>query len=759
MNDGRTIGYSAYIQEILNKIHFQGLPPFGSLLLILIALLKKKEQGIENILDVIKGYDPYNENLIPVLNKAVVDYEKLFNIITDLPSEYKEGKKKISLLQTLFQDAHNKVSIPHSSAIAKEFSTLVKLPNANFGRQEDYQLNQDDIYRKDFSCISSILKHFPSSSSILKSLYELPKIDEKLELEETSLSLKKEKEFPEELIENKHTYKVGALIKHIWSGLNIPMHHSIRGELPLGGVSDLSNKGNFDNLLLTEYAYDDDHFLSRLANNEALFLQRESPPQEDQFERNILIDTSIRNWGAVKIMAHAFTLAVAKHPKTKIPCNAFLVGKDYHLIKLDEPKDVIKNLDFIDASANAAAGLSKYLKEEPRSKQASLFWVCSDESFRSAEIQQVFQSEKSRFKYWIIIDRVGKIKVFRNTPKGLKEQQNIEVDLEDIWAKNKRHKPKEQHIEGNLSYPILLPKLQASKKMLVFENKIYKVTKDWCLLKALVIGTSIIGWELIYTKVPRNCNNFGIGIFEEETYLLSYSPNKKEVKITNINTGHTDALNFEHKRYSLHQHFIFHKGAFHYLYNHSKSWRYNLDPGLVSTSIGKEYTELIEIHESHENDLKHQSKLANYVNYSVLKNVHKIYVNDRDELVLNSHVLQLPPKNSHAKWMPGIPDSLNTKIESERQGHTLFTFPSGHTARIDRKGMLILSSDNQIIYIPLKLGKSLYMCSAKHACYVSGQSEILTHKVKIISGIQFYRKEIQNFIKEIVAYEARSKTI
>ena len=45
----------------------------------------------------------------------------------------------------------------------------------------------------------------------------------------------------------------------------------------------MTNKGDFHRMLLSEFANEDDVFINRVANNEALYIQREIPPEENIF--------------------------------------------------------------------------------------------------------------------------------------------------------------------------------------------------------------------------------------------------------------------------------------------------------------------------------------------------------------------------------------------------------------------------------------------------------------------------------------------
>lgn len=141
------------------------------------------------------------------------------------------------------------------------------------------------IYGYEFSLIDLISRKFPTTQSILDAMAEMPEMayEDLPELPSTSISERTYKDFVEELMDDASTFQVGALIKPIWAGFKIPIFNAQPSSQPLGGISDLSNKGSFDKLLISEFANDDLVFLSRVANNEALYLEREMPPSQINF--------------------------------------------------------------------------------------------------------------------------------------------------------------------------------------------------------------------------------------------------------------------------------------------------------------------------------------------------------------------------------------------------------------------------------------------------------------------------------------------
>ena len=104
---------------------------------------------------------------------------------------------------------------------------------------------------------------------------------------------------------------VARLALNLMAAVHLPRPMSDREDLPLGGVSDISNRGALDRLLVSELANDDLTLAVRIAVNEALYLRREAPPRNPPRERFVLLDAGIRMWGVPRIFATAVGLALA----------------------------------------------------------------------------------------------------------------------------------------------------------------------------------------------------------------------------------------------------------------------------------------------------------------------------------------------------------------------------------------------------------------------------------------------------------------
>ena len=104
----------------------------------------------------------------------------------------------------------------------------------------------------------------------------------------------------EQLSDDNELSGFARLAQQLIAAISLPRTLSEPDELQIGGVSDISNRGHLDQLLLSELAQDDLTLAVRLALNEALYLRRESPPlilslsataDNQQFSRSVLLNS------------------------------------------------------------------------------------------------------------------------------------------------------------------------------------------------------------------------------------------------------------------------------------------------------------------------------------------------------------------------------------------------------------------------------------------------------------------------------------
>lgn len=710
---GSTIAYTELIKEMLACTQEQGLPPFGSLLLFLIATNTTADNPlgyIENIISahLIEGQQFSHDNGL-ILSEAMSFLKRL----TELSSRYKTGKRRLQLLQVLFRDCHNSVAAQKAKSIVSPFLE-------NFIDRDRLAVKKafhSGIFSRDFKTIALLNRRFPSLSSISEQMAQLPEL-ELLPPEEES-SETGPKDFIDELAQHPDTFRVGSLIRPIWAGFKIPLDTAIPSQQPLGGVSDLTNKGDFDKLLISEFAYDDLTFLSRLANNEALYLHREIPPAADDRQRILLADISLLSWGTPKTLAYACCLALTRHPKASKKSQAYAVGDQYYPLSFDHIDEVIDGLQYTARTLHPAPGIDLLLKEHIRRGNPEIFLVIAAEAWKQPAVQRVLSEYTAWFRYIITADQQGHMVFYRYRNGSRTLIQQISLDLEQLWRPpaRKAAAPVQPETETNTEglLPILFATPHNIKATLYCGTQLYCVA-DRRLFMRVHKTNSSRGYALVLDKLPP-AESFAIGKTQHgETLFLYFTPQNRQTNICNLDTGATiSALFKEWKKTTMD--FFFYKdgphdreGFFHL--NHTGNYVITLRDDKIDIEIVKENTiELRKMKSLREQEQKNEKQTQS--KKSILKNIQTVGINSVGNLLFNQHEFTI----YQGKVSLGGSGFREVQTAAVLKSRNLFEFPDKSTVAIDPSGMLILRSSDPFIppiYVPSVLNASLGIATREY---------------------------------------------
>ncbi|MCI5058674.1 MAG: hypothetical protein MRY83_21360 [Flavobacteriales bacterium] len=688
-----TIAYTNQVVDLLEVLQPVSFPPFGSLILVLIACQERPF-----------GKTDLNLKRLPELeypNAEIDNAVGFLSLVNQLPMRFRTGPGLIELLRLLFADCHNSVGWKYRAA----------LRHALGNRQVDFQLSEYNWNRlvESFRTINLIGKKYPSVESILNALQNIQPVD--IELESNLIDPSLAPDLIDELSENPYTYKIGVLIPRIWGSLNIPYHSNVPSDQPLGGVSDITNKGDYNQLLFSEYANDDTLFMSRLANNEVLFYNREIPPQENNLERIILIDHSLKNWGVPKAIALSTGLAIARHPKSKIKCKIGLFGRDYSSVKMDTVEDVIITNSKLSNGLDNDKGLQQFFdKEDLRNKEVIL--ISSDLAMQNAAFQKVLAENEHMVDFIIHTNDLAEISVFKISNKRKKFVQRFQLPIEELWAPKKDLEVKVRTGMHPGNFPLLFPNPNSYKQRFNYGNRVYKITKEKTLLINTFDKDNGIrkGWNMPNIQLPSTSSYCAAGVNAlGEDLIMIFQTNTKEIYLLNCNTNVEKTVPFNDWKHSYYDQFFFKSGVFYYLH-YNYFWTIDCEGNII-----KHEKAPVELFKYFDN-LKDQVESEWYLRgeeLSILKNVGEVFINENGNLVFNIHELLLN-SGGIIKLEPSSAKSKERIASQKNKG--VFQFPDGSIIEVVRTGMLkLVSSDESIpeIYIPTTLDRHLGVCAGK----------------------------------------------
>lgn len=705
---GSTIAYTKLVKELLAGLAEQGFPPFGSLLLAIIATNDTAEGALKQI-------EEYITNWLIGENQLTADHSKLLTEAFDflgklagLHPRYKSGKGRLMLFQTLFRNCHNMVSIIKAKKALYIFQELLSI-----NKMLKTAPVHPGVFARDFKTIALLNRQYPTKQAITARMAEMPELEIE-ELEEELTQEAEEKDFVDQLIEDPATFRIGSLVKPIWAGLKVPINTAAPSALQFGGISDLTNKGDFDKLLISEFAYDDLTFLSRLANNEALYLHREMPPAVDDRQRILLTDISLLSWGTPKVLAFAAAVAITRHPKTKKESLSFAVGNTYKLLDLETVDAVIDGLQLTDSCLHPAKGIDLFLQEYASLHKTEIFLLITPDALRQHAVQKVLSEYTRFFRYIITMDRAGHIAFYTFRQGGRKLLQEIKLPLEQLWAqvpqKTKDKKPRRiPLVEYN--YPILFPGPQRIKAVLhTGDGRMYYVSDRKLYMRAAYgVQQNTRGFIILAHQLPET-GTFYIGKTEnDEVWLLNFNEPDKELTLTDLKDRDTVKRTFyEWKKTPAD--FFFHRDGFYHI-NDKGCYRIRYNEGDINIdAVHSGIKELALAREKQEE----QKPAGTQRVRSVLKNVHSVFINTSGNLVFNQHELNI--KNGVISINTSNRTVAHVTAMATKDSH-VFEFPDKSTVMINPLGMLVLKSSNEsipIIYIPSVLAASLGLVAGEH---------------------------------------------
>lgn len=752
---GSTICYREQLLTILTAMVHDGVPKLGPLLLVLAAMNAQPEH-VHKYVNALLEDQPDEPQKRSNLKQNVLN---LLQAVASLPKQYTEGMRKVETLRALFRGCHNSVNAKTANSILNEFRQM------RFGKEfysAKENLPKGFVYHE-FLILNHIGISISTVDDIKRRISGLPATaEQKVELDSEETEEPGPLDFIEELTENPQTFPIGSLVRRIWSGLNIPFHNILPSEQPIGGISDITNKGDFHRLLTTEFAYDDITFLSRLANHEALYINREVPPQSNKKERIILIDVSIRNWGTPKTIAYALLIAIARHPKTDIPCSAYAVGETYKEISFGNVDEIITSMQELSGCLHPGKGVRKFLDDFQRKRNMELIFVSNHDAMKVPALAVAVQDYQPLFRFWLLANQDGEVDVYKNQKNSRKHHQHFKLPLEQLWKPRKKTNLKNKNNQRShngptaLKYPILFPgcNVQESRLLITDGSAVFAVGNDRNVYSVEMPGdlsrSATKGWCRIYDSLKFAFAKSAIGYNSKgEIVILTHSPEQKLAVIANVVTGHIEEFEFAPDYWKLYPDFFWHDGHFNLL---TRKVTHRLSPEQDGEHFIVESTSHPDplVVQAYNNSKIRATEVGKCYPYfgTFLKNVNRVGISN-GRLVLNKHELNVSTAGKF-QWQTTV-GSKAPQVMAKQFGST-FRFNDTHCVQITRSGIIMLVSgeEDETIYVPTMLDNYMGLATQRR---FSGEEFYRSINVQqeIVPPQTFYDSVVLHFINGCIS--------
>lgn len=429
--NGSTICYRDELMDILKGLSGQGLPSLGTLLLTLAACqdIWKESTASRFIFSGLyhempeEAADPSDETLDFYIHQAL----KLLDMIHELPKELRSGKQVIHLLQELTTIGGYVIAAEDARGLIDEFGSG-RLDSQIFKKSEEISRKE---FKADLDYLANALKDYPDKqvleATLRTGLQTIPR-QAAVELPEPETL-----DLLELLGQDARTAGIARLTKRLLAALNIPMHTQGSSNLPYGGVSDVTNRGNFDRLLLSELAQDNEVLLARLVNGEALYLRREEPPDTLNRQRIILLDSTIKMWGLPRVFAISAALACNQPARHISETAAYaLGGNTFEEIDLSSKSGIMTTLERLDPALHCGKALTALLDGRQYSHSQEYILISDEQALRHPEFARMVSGLKHPLQYIISVSRGGELAFYEYIQGRTKLLNKAEFDLQEL---------------------------------------------------------------------------------------------------------------------------------------------------------------------------------------------------------------------------------------------------------------------------------------------------------------------------------------
>jgi hypothetical protein len=427
--DRSTICYRDELVDIIAQLRGHQAPPLGCILLLLSACRAELNKSQRYFLHAIQFSLSNTEEGTKLRKEA----ERLLDMVSALPEELRTGANKVHLLNELFEDFYTRDSYQYGAYIKKylqDFSRgdwdqqILSAESINFPREHIMQ---------QFEVLADIAKRYESKELLAVKLRT--GISEAPDVSKVSVPVPESApvDLLEALSQDPFTAALARLTRKIISVLNIPTHSQGSGEMPYGGLSDITNRGNYDRLLLSELAQDELLLMARLVNSEALYYRREEPPQNPKRQRTLLVDTTLKMWGVPRVFAMASALAFIHNSKHKELIESYaLKGETHEDIDLSSKEGVLHALSVMDPALHAGQSMQALITDRPASDQNEYILITGSALFNSHSFQLSLAGIREELRFIITVNRNGALQ-FYECNKGISRLLNTaKLDLEEL---------------------------------------------------------------------------------------------------------------------------------------------------------------------------------------------------------------------------------------------------------------------------------------------------------------------------------------
>jgi len=220
--------------------------------------------------------------------------------------------------------------------------------------------------------------------------------------------------------------------------LQLPRRLSDPQDQPVGGYSDVANRGAMDRLLISELAQDPDVLAMRVALNEALYLRREAPPAEPAAQRVVLMDTGIRMWGRPRVFACGVALALAMRIDSAREVSIYTPRRDAaQTAKVDSREGVVELMSRLRPEPEPGRALASLFRERA-GEEAEFFLITTGRVWSDPLFQRTIRPAQPERFFVALVEEDGAFRLLSVAAAGERELQRARLEPGELLAETSR---------------------------------------------------------------------------------------------------------------------------------------------------------------------------------------------------------------------------------------------------------------------------------------------------------------------------------
>ncbi len=480
---GQTIAFSLELAQILEPLCSLGLPSFD--LVILIIASTRDSWAL-------LGDDPEVDQLLTSYLSTVLSetdecarFAASLDRISLLSSDLRHGVSTKSLLLQSLLAKHPRRCRPEHSRSVVTFLEQCRMLDIEFvpGQVASHDL---EFSASDFKLLANRIHQLGDDNLRMLMTSSVEATVEAALLEPLPSANCEARALIQSLLDDDEYRGIGRLSRNLLGVLHRTPKLTHDRSAAIGGVSDISNRGTVDRLLLSELAYDNDTLAVRIANNEAMYLLREPPPRNPSLDRCVLLDSGIRAWGTPRVYAAAIGLALIALAEKHVSVQAWRAsGEQVIAVTLQDRDGLVQHLQALTPDLHPGEAIEAFLARAAEfGDGADKYLITTRDAWHDPEFQRFLAVANSEPLCAIVVDREGGLEVIEVTPMGHKTIRTAQMDLSELFPTSTELRTQSTALPQILDispFPLRLP-IQAKCPYLIDESTVVASSYDGRLL-------------------------------------------------------------------------------------------------------------------------------------------------------------------------------------------------------------------------------------------------------------------------------------